>query len=346
METAWFFLMGGMIIFYVLLDGFDLGAGVVHLLAAKGEDERRLVLRSIGPVWDGNEVFLVAGGGTLYFAFPKLYASAFSGFYLPLIIVLWLLILRGIAIELRGHLDNPVWRHLWDVVFSGASLLLTIVFGAAIANVVRGVPLDQDGWFFNPLWTDLGVSETPGILDWYTLTIGVLGAAALTLHGALWVAHKTEGGLRERSLRLGRVAFVVLAVLLVPATWATVEVQPLIGRDFLERPWAFVFPAVAVAGLVVCRVAMARGRDLLAFLGSSTFLFGLLAATGMGLYPVVLPAINDPALSLTIYNASAGRSGLAIGLMWWIPGMALTAAYFVLLYRKFRGKVTLEGEGY
>src|SRR5436190_16302632 len=142
METLWFALVAVMITAYVILDGFDLGAGILHLIIARTDEERRTVIRTIGPVWDGNEVFLLAGGGTLYFAFPALYAASFSGFYLPLIMVLWLLILRGISIEFRGHVESPVWRPLWDAVFGGASALLAIFFGVALGNVVRGVPLD------------------------------------------------------------------------------------------------------------------------------------------------------------------------------------------------------------
>src|SRR5437016_11644266 len=153
MGTIWFWLVAIMIAMYVLLDGFDLGAGAIHLLVAKTDEERRQVLASIGPVWDGNEVWLIAGGGTLYFAFPGLYASSFSGFYLPLMIVLWLLMLRGISIEVRNHIDSPVWKPFWDVIFAGASVLLAIDFGAALGNVVRGAPLDVAGDFFLPLWT-------------------------------------------------------------------------------------------------------------------------------------------------------------------------------------------------
>src|SRR6266581_2418277 len=154
METTWFCLVAVMIAIYVVLDGFDFGAGIVHLFVARSEGERRRVLSSIGPVWDGNEVWLLAGGGTLYFAFPSLYSSSFSGFYLPLMIVLWLLILRGISIEFRNHLTSLVWQPFWDVVFAGASALLAIFFGAALGNVVRGVPLDASGDFFLPLWTN------------------------------------------------------------------------------------------------------------------------------------------------------------------------------------------------
>src|SRR6266852_5879633 len=179
MLLLWFLLVAIMITAYVVLDGFDLGAGVVHLLVARTDDERRAVIRTIGPVWDGNEVWLLAGGGTLYFAFPLLYASGFSGFYLPLMIVLWLLILRGIGVELRMHLESPVWRGFFDGAFSLSSLLLTVFFGAALGNVIRGVPLQKDGYFFLPLWTDWRVGALPGVLDWYTVLAGVVALVAL-----------------------------------------------------------------------------------------------------------------------------------------------------------------------
>src|SRR5437660_1667929 len=187
MGTIWFWLEAIMITIYVLLDGFDLGAGAIHLLVARTDKERRQVLASIGSVWDGNEVWLIAAGGTLYFAFPALYASAFSGFYLPLMIVLWLLILRGIGIEFRAHVRNPVWQNFFDAVFSGSSILLAVFFGVALGNVVRGVPLDATGYFFEPLWTDFQLSSQPGILDWYTVLIWGLALVTLTSHGSLSV---------------------------------------------------------------------------------------------------------------------------------------------------------------
>src|SRR6202045_781367 len=174
METLWFMIIAVMLTAYTVLDGFDLGAGAIYLGAGKTSDERRKILRAIGPVWDGNEVWLVAAGGTLYFAFPLLYASSFSGFYLPLMMVLWLLMLRGIGIEFRSHIDNRVWQGFFDVVFSVSSALLAIFFGAALGNVVRGVPLDAQGYFFEPLWTNFKPGPHPGILDWYTILIGVL----------------------------------------------------------------------------------------------------------------------------------------------------------------------------
>src|ERR1700722_5492090 len=183
MQTVWFMLVAVMIAVYVVLDGFDLGAGIIHLLVARTDSERRLVLRSIGPFWDGNEVWLLAGGGTLYFAFPALYASAFSGFYLALMIVLWLLILRGISIEFRTHVDSTLWRPFWDFLFGASSTLLALLFGVALGNVVRGVPLDASGYFFLPLWTDFQPGGNAGVIDWYTLLIGLASLSALALHG-------------------------------------------------------------------------------------------------------------------------------------------------------------------
>src|SRR6185369_620560 len=174
MATLWFMIVAVMVTAYVVLDGFDLGAGAIFLLVAKTPDERRMVLRAIGPVWDGNEVWLLAAGGTLYFAFPLLYASSFSGFYLPLMMVLWLLMLRAIGIEFRTHIENPVWQGFFDVVFALSSILLTIFLGAALGNVIRGVPLRSDGYFFEALWTNFKVSANPGILDWYTILAGVV----------------------------------------------------------------------------------------------------------------------------------------------------------------------------
>src|SRR4051795_3616357 len=180
MASIWYVIIALMVVTYVVLDGFDLGAGAIHLIAAKTDDERRTIIRAIGPVWDGNEVWLLAAGGALYFAFPLLYASSFSGFYLSLMIVLWLLILRGMGIELASHVDDELWRTFFTFIFNVSSGLLAIFFGAAIGNVVRGVPLNSEGYFFLPLWTNFRVGPNPGILDWYTVLTGVLAFVTLT----------------------------------------------------------------------------------------------------------------------------------------------------------------------
>ena len=213
-----------MLIVYVLLDGFDLGAGAIHLLVAKTDEERRQVLASVGPVWDGNEVWLIAAGGTLFFGFPALYASSFSGFYLPLMIVLWLLILRGISIEFRNHVVSRVWDPFWDFLFSASSLLLAVFFGAALANVVRGVPLDSTGYFFEPLWTDFRLGEQTGILDWYTILVGVLAPLVLVMHGALWVQMKSTGAVNQPSAKIA--SNVWWGVLFLTAVITTITFRP------------------------------------------------------------------------------------------------------------------------
>ncbi|MEZ5404423.1 MAG: cytochrome d ubiquinol oxidase subunit II [Bryobacteraceae bacterium] len=340
MSLLWFCLVGAMLAVYVILDGFDLGAGMIHLAAARTDSERRQVFASIGPVWDGNEVWLLAAGGTLYFAFPDLYASAFSGFYLPLMMVLWLLILRGIAIEFRNHLESPVWNPLWDTVFCGASALLAIFFGAALGNVIRGVPFDERREFFLPLWTSFTPSGEPGILDWYTVSTGLLAAAALAMHGGLWVALKTSGPLHERARRISRFAAYATAVLTALVTPLTFSVQPQLSRNLVDYPFGAIFPVAAVTGMAVA--LLPRAADRTRFLGSSAYLGGMLASAAFGIFPNVLPGV-DGAQGLTIHNAAAAEHGLRIGLWWWLPGMALAAGYAVFLYRRFAGKVESAG---
>ena len=339
METIWFSLVAVMIALYVVLDGFDLGAGIIHLFVARTEAERRTVLASISPVWDGNEVWLIAGGGTLYFAFPSLYSSSFSGFYLPLMMVLWLLILRGIAIEFRNHIRSLVWQPLWDVVFASASGLLAVFFGAALGNVVRGVPLDRSGEFFLPLWTDFSAGKETGILDWYTLLIAAAALLALTVHGALWVALKTEGGVQQRARRAAKRGWWGLGAAIAAITLASFQVQPHLKTSFAERPWGYVFPLVALVGLVGIRMLDGYREGLDAFLCSCLFLIAMLSSAAFGLYPYVLPSNGDPSFSLTVANSAAGTYGLRVGLFWFIPGMVLTASYFVYTYRSFAGKV-------
>jgi cytochrome d ubiquinol oxidase subunit II len=345
-ETIWFIFVALMIAMYVLLDGFDLGAGAIHLFAARDDRERRKIIRAIGPVWDGNEVWLIAGGGTLFFTFPVLYASSFSGFYLPLIIVLWLLMIRGLSIELRGHIGDPMWASFWDAVFFLGSSLLAVFFGAALGNVVRGVPLDEDGYFFQPLWTNFNpFSETPGILDPYSILIGLLALATLIVHGANFIAVKTDGDLNSRSRRISRRFTYATAALTVLATAATFWVSPWMLESFNERPYGYVLPLVAIAGLVGMILFDLRNDDRAAFLSSGAYIIGMLTSTVFGVYPRVLPAV-DPANSLTVHNASASQYGMTVGLIWWSIGMVLAAVYFVVVYRLFRGKVSLEDEGY
>jgi cytochrome d ubiquinol oxidase subunit II len=345
MGTVWFCLVAVMIAVYVLLDGFDLGAGAVHFLVAKTNEERRQVLASIGPVWDGNEVWLLAAGGVLYFAFPLLYASGFSGFYLPLMMVLWLLILRGSAIEFRNHIQSTVWIPFWDFVFSASSLLLAVFFGAALGNVVRGVPLDETGYFFEPLWTNFRLGDHTGILDWYTILVGVTALLALMMHGALWVQLKTTGDVPGRACRVVSWSWwgVVLSTGLL--TILTFHIQQKVAANFQTWPIGYVLPALAIAGLAGVQFELRRGNERNAFLASCAYLLGMLTSVVFGVYPWVLPARN-PAYSLTVANAKAGAYGLKIGLAWWVIGMILATGYFIYVYRTFAGKVSADSDGH
>lgn len=346
MATLWFSLVALMIAGYVILDGFDLGAGIASLFIARTDEEKRLVLTSIGPVWDGNEVWLLAAGGTLYFAFPGLYSSSFSGFYLPLMMVLWLLILRGCAIEFRNHLESPTWTPLWDVLFGCASALLAIFFGAALGNVVRGVPLDAAGDFFLPLWTNFLPGADPGILDWYTILVAVFAFATLGLHGALWLNVKTEGALQQRAQGLARLTLAGVVLLLIVVTALTFQIQPQVQANFSAHPWGFVFPALAVAGLTSVWFLLMQRREMAAFLASCAFIAGMLTSAAFGIFPYVLPSNTNPSLGLTIYNTAAPEYGLRVGLAWWIPGMLLACAYTAYVYRSFSGKVRVDGGGH
>jgi cytochrome bd ubiquinol oxidase subunit II len=346
MGFIWFWLVAIMIVMYVLLDGFDLGVGILHPFVAKTEAERNISIRSIGPVWDGNEVWLLAGGGTLYFAFPLLYASAFSGFYLALMVVLWLLIIRGASIELRSQIHIAVWRTFFDGMFFFSSALLAIFFGAALANVIRGVPLGPDGYFFLPFWTNWLPGTNPGILDWYTVLGGLIAFVALSVHGALYLAVKTEGDLQERARKIARKGWIALMLL----TAASLPASILVRRDTLDNyrafPLAFAVPVLVLVALIGILVFSSRGEDHKAFGSSCVYLAIMLVGAAVGLYPRLLPSSNDPSMDITIAKALSGPHALHVGLFWWGLGMLLALLYFTVAYRMFRGKVTASSEGY
>jgi cytochrome d ubiquinol oxidase subunit II len=342
MGFVWFWIVAVMIAAYVVLDGFDLGVGILAPFLARGEDDRRTLIRSIGPVWDGNEVWLLAGGGTLYFAFPLLYASSFSGFYLPLMIVLWLLICRGASIELRMHIDHPVWRSFFDGLFFVSSALLAIFFGAALANVIRGVPLGADNYFFLPLWTNWRVGPQPGILDWYTVIGGVVALVALAEHGALWLTLKAAGDLEDRARRAAGALWGVLLLVTLISLPATIAVRPSALENYRAYPALFAIPLLVVATLVGMLSFTKQKRPLAAFLSSCLYLVFMLVGAAVGLYPTLLPSSSDPARDITIANSLTGAHSLHVGLVWWSLGLILALGYFTTSYWLFRGKVSAE----
>jgi cytochrome d ubiquinol oxidase subunit II len=348
MHELWYAILALMLTAYVVLDGFDLGAGALHLTVARNDTERRTLLAAIGPFWDANEVWLLAAGGALFVAFPAALASGLSGFYFAIFPVIWCLILRAVAIEFRSHVTHALWRRFWDATFWLASVLLPVLFGAALGNVIRGVPLDADGWFQLVLFTNFMPRDRAGILDWYTVLAGVFALVALLGHGAAWLAWRASGAVAERSRALVRRFYLAMAVLWPVATVATYAVNPALLQAMPGRPVAWLGLALAVGGLAAVLALATRERPLAVFLGSCAFLAGMLVATVACLYPVILRSIGDPALSITATNSGATAEGLRTALGWWAIGFPIAIAYFVLLFRIHRGRAqaAAEGEGY
>ncbi len=344
MATAWAVLIALMLIVYVLLDGFDLGACILHPLVARTNEERRTVLRAIGPVWNGNEVWLIAAGGVTVFAFPRAYAAGFSGFYLPLVFALWLLVARGLSIEFRGKESHPLWRQAWDTTFCASSTALAVVLGAALGNLVRGVARDASGFFEGPLFTNWRPGRDPGVLDWYTITVGLFAASVLAEHGALYLAVKTAGDVETRSVTLARRVRPVVGVLALIVTLATMVVQPAVRVHFVHRPLLWLLVPVAVGGFFASASALRQGRALRAFLAFGSAIAALLGLTVGTVYPDILLSTHDPAFSLTVHNASAPPATLRIGFVVWTIAIALAIGYFVHLFRSFGGKVGPGGD--
>jgi cytochrome d ubiquinol oxidase subunit II len=320
----WFGFLAFMITMYVVLDGFDLGVGALHLFVARTDPERDESAETIGPIWNGNEVWLIAAGGVLFMIFPKVYAAAFSGLYFGLILVLWLLVGRGLGLELRHQVDNPLWRDACDTVFALASAALAFVFGVALGNIVRGVPLGADGYFHLPLFD---------ILNWYAVLVGVFGIVALSVHGATFLGFRAGGELAERARRLARRLWWAELVLFVAMIVPTHAVRARMLTNLVDHPWRLVFPALALVALGALFAYQRRGRWGRAFLASATFLVGLLATVAAGLYPDLLPAREGQLHSLTVHNGIAGDTVVHTALIWWPLALLLACAYFLLAYR-------------
>lgn len=346
MGTLWFWIVAAMLAAYVVLDGFDLGVGIIFPIVAKTEGEKRQALQAIGPVWDGNEVWLIAAGGTLFFAFPLLYASSFSGFYMPLMIVLWLLILRGLAVELRSHVHDTLWQSFWDGIFFLASSLLAIFLGAALANVIRGVPIGPDHYFYLPLWTNWRTGINPGILDWYTVLGGVMALVALAMHGALYLVYKTEHDLFRRSHRLAGALVIPVALGALICIPATVVARPHSLQNYAAHPAAFLAPIAVIASLALMPGYIRKGHALAAFLASCVFLTAMVCGAAAGLFPVLLPSTLGSGWDITVTEALAGPHTLQVGLAWWIFGVCLALVYFAIVYWLFRGKVSEYADTY
>jgi len=330
LNTTWFVVLAFTLAVYAVLDGFDLGIGAVHLLLGRTREERARLIDSIGPVWNGNEVWLIVAGSSMFVAFPNLYATSFSGFYLALMLVLWLLLLRGLGIEFRHQIHHPMWEHAWDVVFSLASVLLALLFGVALGNVLRGVPFDAAGEFQGTFAV---------LLNPFSILGGLLSVVTLGWHGACWAALKTEGPLQLRARRFAAALWIPAVALLVAMVGASFVTRPDFAHNFMRYPPLLLGPATAIAALIGNRSAVRRGEDRRAFIASSAYVASVLASVTAGLYPMLLPAsVGNPGPGLDIYNAAAPAGSLRVALIAYVIGLSIVSVYMVYVYRVWRGK--------
>lgn len=330
LETTWFAIWGVTWAVYFVLDGFDLGLGTLLPFLARDETDRRTVVNAMGPYWDGNEVWLVTAGGVTFAAFPRTYATMFSGLYTPLMLLLFGLILRGVAFEFRGKVDSVAWRRTWDACLVGGSFVPALLLGVAFANIFAGLPFDAEGVFHGGLLT---------LLNPYGLLGGALFVLMFAVHGALWLALKAEGDLQARAARVARGLWLALAVVAVAFLAATASATPL-WRNVLARPYLLALPLLAVAGLVLTRVFAGRGRWWRAWFASAAFILGAALFGVAGLYPNLLPSTLDPLASLTAFNSASSPRTLALMLGVVAVCLPVVVGYQAWVYVTFRDKVT------
>ncbi|MGJ8732680.1 MAG: cytochrome d ubiquinol oxidase subunit II [Cellulophaga sp.] len=350
MEVFWYITIAIVLAVFFILDGYDFGAGIIHLFFAKKEKDKEVITKSAGLFWDSNEVWLVAAGGMLFMAFPTFYASVFSGFYLPLIIVLWLIIFRAIGLEFRGQFNYQMWKDIWDKSFGVSSLLLALFFGIALGNIVRGVNLGsvengvsahEGHYFFLPLWdsTFSPLSKTPGIIDWFTLIIGIISVVTLAIHGANWIILKTNSSINNKLKGIVFKLNIVLAVLTVFSLIVWQIVNPSSLNNFVDKPYLIIFPIIYVTGLIGLFFIKKIKKDIYSFILSSLIILGGITSSLASLFPVILPSINTVNEPLTIYNTAAPEYGLSVALNWGIIGFILLFVYLIVQKRLMGGKI-------
>ena len=337
LNTVWFALVGVLFTGYVILDGFDLGVGVLHLFAVRRDEDRRVFLNAIGPVWDGNEVWLVTGGGALFAAFPAVYATVFSGFYLAFMALLCALIFRAVAIEFRSKHASPRWRAFWDAGFAAGSAGSALLIGVAMGNIAWGVPLDARGEF---------AGSFLGLLNPYALLMGVTTVALFTMHGAIYLVLKTEGELEARVRRWVNPLIIAFILCYVILTLATLLYVPHITEAFRREPWFFAVVIPVVLAIANIPREVSHGREVFAFLSSCAAMAGLMVIFGLGMYPHLVYSHPLPEHSLTAFNAASSRKTLGIMLTIALLGIPVVLAYSASIYWIFRGKVKLDRMSY
>lgn len=350
MEIFWYLLIAIVLSIFFILDGYDFGTGIIHLFFAKTEKDKVVIAKSAGLFWDSNEVWLVAGGGMLFMAFPTFYASVFSGFYLPLILVLWLIIFRAISLEFRNQFNYQMWKDLWDKAFGVSSLLMALFFGIALGNIVRGVnlgvvengiSLHEGHYFFLPLWDSSfsPLSETPGVIDWFTLIIGVISVITLSIHGANWIVLKTNSTINTQLKSVVFKLNILLAILTVISliTWHSISNESF--SNFINRPYLMIFPFIYFIGLIGLFYINKLKKDIYAFILSTMLIIGGITSTLASMFPVILPSTNNINEALTIYNTATTGYGLSVAFNWGIVGLILIILYIIIQQRLTSGKI-------
>lgn len=336
LNTTWFILIGVLLAGYAVLDGFDLGVGAIYLLV-KGDENRRLVLNSIGPVWDGNEVWLVTGGGALFAAFPHVYATVFSGFYTAFMILLFVLIFRAVAIEFRSKQPMAWWRSMWDRAFSLSSIFIAFLMGVALGNIITGIPLGADKEFAGSFWS---------LINPYTIMVGVTTVALFMMHGTIYVSMKTEGELQQTLKGWINNTIIFFVICYVTITNATLIYYPNMTNHFVDHPVLFGVAILNMLAIANIPREIHHNREFRAFLSSGAAIISLMMLFAIGISPNLVLSNPNPEWSLTIYNAASSQKTLTVMLIMAIIGIPFVLAYTISIYWVFRGKVKLEATSY
>jgi cytochrome d ubiquinol oxidase subunit II len=335
LNLIWFLLVGVLIIGYAILDGFDLGVGIIHLFT-KGENEKRVNLNAIGPVWDGNEVWLLTGGGALFAAFPIVYATAFSAFYLAFILLLAALIFRAVSFEFRKYAE-PEQKKIWDIAFGIGSLLPALLYGVAIGNVLRGLPIDSTGVFRG---------DFLGLLNPYAIVVGLVSLSMFLMHGAIYLSMKSEGKQREKAIGIATTVWIAFVALYCIATFLTFFSASYLFATILHNPLFWVLLVALLVAIIYIPVGLKAGKSGYAFIASSVMIAVMILLAALSLLPKLLPSSIDLAYSLTIYNASSTPRTLLTMLVIALIGMPIVIGYTIFVYRVFKGKVVLGEDSY
>lgn len=336
LNTIWFILIGVLLTGYAILDGFDLGVGALHLFM-KGDKNRRMLINSIGPVWDGNEVWLVTGGGALFAAFPYVYATVFSGFYTAFMILLFVLIFRAVAIEFRSKQQMNWWRTSWDVAFSVSSILIAFLMGVAIGNIITGIPIGADKEF---------VGTFANMLNPFTIMVGITTVSLFMMHGAIYLTMKTDGEIQTTVRNWLNNSIIFFVICFVSTTMATLIYFPNMVQPFKTHPWLFTLALLNMLAIANIPREIHHGREFRAFLSSCASIAALLALFAIGLYPNILQSTINPAYNLTVYNAASSQKTLGIMLTIALIGVPFVLAYTISIYWIFRGKVKIDSMSY